>query len=339
MARRYPTNVPDRWGAEKLSKIRGWWNDGVKGNAVRVAAEAAIPGIEPTAHFGFIANAGWSEDTATAVEHAPFHELGAYGTTGGPWNVPAPSCDRSKENDWCDFHDHADVRRILGVITGTERSASMSSWRDAADQAAIGAVMLHSKISGVSGALDARLRPTDESGIWATALSFGGWSAGPPTMARHVNAFAAELAQVPEAERWNAFLQALARGVQAGSTRSGASHRFAVYTATRTAQKLRAARMLAEALGRDTSWYGPVDTGAEDVIARAAGGASSSGPSSPSPDGEGALEDSEGAERDGEAEDDSTGTVAAVLLLLALLGGGYVLWRRTREPQLPSGEP
>ena len=328
----YPSNLPSRWASDKLQKILGWWN-GQSGDIMRRMIAQVFPGLPTEAHMGFVANGGWTEDTAFSSSHAPFHELGGYGITGGPWDVPAPNTDTSKENDWYSLHADPDVRALLGGRDATmETFPRTASGRGLVipleDQIAIGVVSLKRKRDQANNRLDSRIQWQNPVSLWATALSFMGWSAGVPGATGHVNRFASQLASVPEEERWDAFLRALASSVQSGASQRGHTHRYAVYSAVRTQQKLMASRALSERIGGNSSFYGNPDPAAVDVIAQAASGAAR------------AIVTTGGADESEHAIEAEgwTGTEIALgaLAVVSVAAVGYIIYKRTRTPRRPN---
>ena len=330
----YPSNLPAHWAADKITTILGWWN-GQSGEVMRRMIAQVFPGLPTEAHMGFVANGGWTEDTALSSSHAPFHEIGGYGITGGPWDVPAPNTNTSKENDWYNLHADPEVRALLGGRDATmEPFARTSSGRGfiipLEDQIAIGLVSIKRKRDQANSSLDARIRWQNPVSLWATALSFMGWSAGVPGATGHVNRFASELASVPEDERWDAFLRALAASVQSRASQSGHTHRYAVYSAIRTQQKLAASRSLSERIGGNVAFYGRPDASAVDVIARAASGVQRA-----------IVQTPEGADESEHALDQSEGWTATeialgALAVTSLVAVGYIIYKKTRPARRPN---
>jgi len=299
VARAYPSNRPDQYGASYLPTLRQW-SAGPIGTAIRAASPTVFPWVPPNVFLGFASNGSPNGDTAEVAGHAAFHELGLFGVEGGPWDLPAPNDNTSVDNAWWRYHDDPTVRSLLG------RSATMvpGAWKMSAggldDQVAVGLVALRGHAAGVASGLAPELRwATGPDGFpvewspWAIALTFGGWSAGGARMAAHVNPYRALLASVPEADRWTTWYLALARDAMAGRLASAApqSHSNPAYTAVRTAQKIRAGYDLHLAEGGSSGvWWPPVDAAtawADDVLARAAAGVSLEGlaPEPPKADG------------------------------------------------------
>lgn len=277
----YPANTPSAYAAGKLRTLRGWWNSPISGGGptppgaiVRRMLPVFFPGVPPEVHLGFASNGGWHEDTAFAQDHAPFHEVGGYGSSGGPWNVPFPNSNTSVENEWYRTHDDDAVVRMLG------RSASMGPFETGRnsinipleDQIAIGINSIRTHADAANRSLPASIRYADPNSLWATALGFIGWSAGAGRAAHQIAPYADRLAQVPEHQRWDAYLYHLAQDVQAGRVPYGTDqYDNPAYGATRTQQKLMAGRELALNTGGNVAWFGAHDVAVEDTLARACG--------------------------------------------------------------------
>lgn len=246
---------PLRYAASKLGGSRGilsYWR-GPVGDSIRAIAPRIAPGVPPVAWMGMVANNGPQDDTAAAARaalaagrrptdagfprHAKFSELGWPGITGGRWDLAAPNTDTSTENNWYRLHDHEVVKAALGG-----REASMESWQDPSDQAAIGilAIVLHGRSVAAARAL-AAVAPRDEASLWFFACAFGGWSAGSGRLARHLAPHARAILAAPPARRW----EAAVRAVAAGPRGDAADHDNPAYTILRTAQKVESARALA----------------------------------------------------------------------------------------------
>jgi len=277
----YPNNVPQTYADNKMRPMLQWWS-GAEGTALRRLVPMVFPHVPVESHIGFATNSGpfyWSGDTATAAGHAPFHEIGGYGSSGGPWNVPAPSSDTSAENEWFATHASPDVVRMLG------RPATMTPFRVSGnhveipldDQIAIGVVSIKSHAASANRGLPAAIRFQNPDSLWATALGFMGWSAGSGRAAHHIAPYAPRLAAVPEEQRWDKWLELLAHDAQSGAAPSGGTHNQAVYSAIRTQQKLIAGRNLAQRVNGNVAYFGAHNLSVEDAIARAAGGGGTGG--------------------------------------------------------------
>lgn len=245
----YPQNVPSTYGRRKLSETRTRWS-GALGQAVREMTQAFMPGVPPEAIMGFASNGSGDERTS-------LDERGYFGTEGPRWNS---------------LRVRSEVRGLLGREAVAD-PAWMASRGGTRDQVATGLVNLRDHYNEVVRRLDARLRPASLGSEWSVALMFAGWSTGDSRAATFVNRYASDLAAVPEPDRWQAFLRAVARGVQAGTETPGTSHTRAVYTAVRTMQKLAVGRALAADHGGNVAWFSMTPSDVEDVIARASGGA------------------------------------------------------------------
>lgn len=269
MSKDYPNNLPARYGRSKLSMVRGWWN-GQSGAIMRRMVPQIWPGIPVEAHLGFVSNAGWGEDTALTPSRISFHELGGYGTEGGPSNLLAPNTNPAN-NSWFRLHNDSRVMRLLGG-----RTATMTPFRQIGpqtldipleDQIAIGAVNLFDALTQIKRRIPASVAPQRNDSLWAVALSFMAWSAGVGGAASHIRKYASDLAQVPEERRWEALIRAIAQKEE----RRGAVHsRSPAYSVMRTQQKLRVGRELAREVGGNVAWFGQIDEQAEDIVARKA---------------------------------------------------------------------
>ena len=271
MGKDYPSNLPSRYESSKLSMVRGWWN-GQSGALMRRMLPVIWPGVPVEAHMGFVSNASWNEDTALTPSRIAFHELGGYGTEGGPSELPVPNAvtTRGASNNWFRLHNDPRVRQLLGG-----RAATMNTFRrideqhwdiPLDDQIAIGIVNLYDALSSVIRRLRPGLAPARRDSLWAVALSFMAWSAGAGGASSHINKYASRLASVPEERRWEEFLRLIASAEDS----RGSTHRNPAYSAMRTQQKLRVGRSLARANGGNVEWFGQIDERAEDIIAKKA---------------------------------------------------------------------
>jgi len=269
-SRQYPSTLPSRYESSKLSETTRRWN-GDLGRRVREWSPQVLPGVPPEAIMGFASNGSANGDPGLTPAHADFHEIGYFGIEGGPYNIPAPNRNTSQPNSWYRLHNDPRVRQMLG------RDATMVPWpvRNEGtsqasadipidDQIAIGLANVADDIRRMRGSVPAEVRPSSESSLWAVALGFMGWSAGTGASSGHIRRYAAQLAGVPESERWPTLLRLVAADRSLPRT---SRHNNPAWTVLRTQQKLRVARGLAISLGRDASWYA-VDDGAEDAIAR-----------------------------------------------------------------------
>lgn len=255
---------PVSWAAEKRHKLRAMGPSWVEWTTK--ARDVSLPGVPVAALAGFCANGspynttGWrvgdqrERDEAIAKGRRPFkrgvrgdhggvdregdlHELGWFGTEAGKTHAPVAT---ATDCPWVTLATSADVVKVLGrpAVTG-------GAWYGAvADQCAIGCANLARHLRAARRRLDERLQWDDTKPVtlWRWAVGMMTWSAG-GRGAMHVNAFAAELATLPEAARWGRFME-LAAATDDGGNR----HRQDEYSAIRTAQKFEAAVLFASKL-------------------------------------------------------------------------------------------
>lgn len=253
--------TPDQYAAEKIGAAMTLWN-GELGASQRRLGGILASGIAPEAWAGFGTNGSPNDQGGTAA----FWEYGWAGISGGSVRVSGPSCDRSTENNWCDYYnDHR-------VVYALNRSATLApgGWRQIDDQTAIGIVSILEHGYSVVRMLDERIRPSgDYSQTYASThvdsqahslffvfLAFAGWSAGSPRAARQVNHYADALAGVPENGRVGMLLWLYARDAIAGAWSIGqADYSNPFYTLVRTWQKIAAAGLIATRSGSNTSFF------------------------------------------------------------------------------------
>lgn len=275
MPKDYPRNLPSTYERGKLSTTRARWN-GRLGELLRQWMPRVAPGVPPEAHMGFASNGAANEDVGLTPRHAAFHELGYFGVEGGPYDLPAPNtvATRAAPNSWYRLHNDPRVVGLLG------RPATMTPWPTHPaqgnstatadipidDQVAIGIVNLIEARDGMRR-LPASIAPRDPASLWATALSYMGWSNGVGGASRHIARYERQLAAVPESQRWLALVRAVAADTSSGS---GPTYNYPSYSVLRTQQKVRVGHGLAQAIGGNVAWFGAFDDAAEDVIARRA---------------------------------------------------------------------
>lgn len=260
---------PTAWARGKRRKLdemgREWREWTAK------ARDVSLPGVPLAALAGFCANGdehnttGWrvgdEAERARAVEKGRFpfkpkkdprdpdvygavtrsgdlHELGWFGTEAGKTPTPVatdPSCP------WVALADDEDVVKVLDrkAVTGGD-------WYGAiADQCAIGCANLRRHWRAARKRLDPRLQWAEDdkrASLWRWALAMMTWSAG-GRGAEHVNAFAGQLAPLPEAQRWAEFCR-----LAAADDDRGSRHAQDEYSAIRTCQKIEAAAVYAPKL-------------------------------------------------------------------------------------------
>ena len=256
---------PMKWARSKRGKLDDMGAEWVEWTTK--ARDVSLPGVPLAALAGFCANGdpwnttGWkygtAEERAEAIAKGrrPFkkgvrgdyggvdregdlHEVGWYGTEAGKTPSPVaadPSCP------WVSLADDDEVVKVLGreAVKGGE-------WYGAiADQCAIGCANLRRHWRAMRRRLDPRLQWAEDdkrATLWRWLLAMMTWSAG-GRGAQHVNAFAAQLAALPEAQRWAEFCR-----LAAAEDDDGNRHRQDEYSCLRTLQKLEAAVVYAPKL-------------------------------------------------------------------------------------------
>jgi hypothetical protein len=241
-------------------RVREW------GELVERASAILTPGVPVVAHLGFAANGGRDENTTGwiscsdrereealvkgrkplggdprvgygSVTSDDLHELGAWGVEGGhvPERVATGDCP------WVTGARSDGVRKVLdrAGVEGHE-------WHGAhEDQIAIGVWNLARHSRQIRAKLPPALAWADDAKpwcLWRWAMSMMSWSAGTGGASRHVARYADALAAVPHAQRWGAL-------VRLASTYDGdgRKHGRPSYSVLRTAQKIEAARLTADA--------------------------------------------------------------------------------------------
>jgi len=249
---------PEAYAREKIDDALDLWN-GELGRYVREYGDVLAPGIAPEAWIGFATNNPPGDEGASRT----IWEYGPFGVSGGERTIPGPHSDRTRENNWYDLHDDDRVRAPLG------RDASMApgGWRDPRDQTAVGIVSLLEHGYSVATALPEAVRPSgtlraagvraDVGGLWFTFLAFMGWSAGNGGAASVVRRYAEQLARAPEDGRVGMLLALYARDGASGRVdySRGETYSNPLFALLRTWQKLAAARLLAERVGGDVSFF------------------------------------------------------------------------------------
>ena len=277
---------PMQWARSKRGKLDEMGAEWVEWTTK--ARDVSLPGVPLAALAGFCANGdpwcttGWkygtAEERAEAIAKGkrPFkkgvrgdyggvdregdlHEVGWWGTEASktPHPVAVGDCP------WVSLADDDEVVKVLGreAVTG-------GAWYGAiADQCAIGCANLRRHWRAMRRRLDPRLQ-WDEDDKRATlcrwAFAMMTWSAG-GRGAQHVNDYAAQLAALPEAQRWAEFCR-----LAAAEDDDGNRHRQDEYSALRSAQKLEAAVVYAPALPEPWALAFLRDDGFRDDTERAA---------------------------------------------------------------------
>ena len=242
------------------------------------------PGTTALQWAGFMSNGSGNEDTANSPSPAPFHEIGYFGTTAGPSsNHTCPNNDTGRENDWYHFYNNPQVVALLC------RPAYMANgcWRDSAggfpDQCAVGLVSMFSKYNYIHNSMPAGVRPESPDNIWALALTFMSWSAGPGGTLSHMRPFYDRLRAFPEDQRWDALRRMMAEDLISGRMPIGISrsHSNPAYSVLRTQQKIAAATQnyqdndIDHAITMAAFGYLPTGTITDGVGGVVAGGTSS----------------------------------------------------------------
>ena len=267
--------TPAAWARDKARKVRAY-AEGDVARYVRAARDVLMPGVPVAALLGCAANGGTNENTtgwisgsAAEQQHAltvgrkplggdprsgyghvgskDLNELGPFGPEGNHVGEPVAGTGSA----WAELAVTAGVRKVLnrdGVIG--ER------WYGAvADQCAIGVACLARHAHGAWRRLDPRVRWVEDGDgmpkawtLFAYVTAMLSWSAGDGRAVQHFNAYADQLAAVPETARWATFCRLA--GVEDDG---GFQHRQDEYSALRTAQKLEAARVAAQWLP-DEPW-------------------------------------------------------------------------------------
>lgn len=264
---------PDAWAADKAAKAARYAQGDVAA-AMAAAASVLMPGAPVAALVGVACNGGRNENTTgwkscSATERAEAARVGrtplgraldSYALKGlhelGPFGVEAGHAPDPVAADDCPWSVGARAPGVVKVL-GRE-GVTGERWHGAiVDQITIGVWNQARHGDGAWKRLDPRLRWTvDGDGgpkvwtLWPFAVAAMAWSAGDGGAARHINRFATQLAAVPEAQRWGAFLRCAAT-----FTGDGRKHARPSYSALRTAQKLAAGALAARTTGEPTAWF------------------------------------------------------------------------------------
>lgn len=248
---------PADYAREYRNAMRSRWTAPL-GDAVRRMTPVVWPGAPPEAFLGFTTDAGTVNpaivDTALPPVNNSFHEIGYFQTEAGPRAGPAPNPNpTAPDNTWGRI---ASDPLVLAAL-GRPLPMAPGAWQtDVPAQTAAGLVALRRHAEGVNRLLDPSIQARDWGSKWAVALGFMGFSAGDGGAARHANRFKAQLAAVPEGQRWDALVQTIANQAAAGTTFSpGGSHSNPAYTVMRTEQKLATGGLAATDDGGDAGWF------------------------------------------------------------------------------------
>ena len=277
------SSAPKDWAADKRRKLQRYATD-ANARWTRESRDVCLVGVPCAALDGCGANGGDNENTTSwisfsererseaiakgrkplggdpskgygNVNSTDLNELGRFGVEGNrlPELVATGSCP------WIAGARSAAMRKILGRA-GVEGG----DWYGAAaipDQIAIGVWNLRRHLDAIRTKLDPRLSWADDAKpitSWAYSLAMMSWSAGSGGASKHVNAYADELAALPESHRWGAFMRSAAR-VDSDARK----HRADEWSALRTEQKRRAGVLACTFTGEDASWFADGLTDAE----------------------------------------------------------------------------
>ncbi len=277
------SSAPKDWAADKRRKLQRYATD-ANARWTRESRDVCLVGVPLAALDGCGANGGDNENTTSwisfsereraeaiakgrkplggdpskgygNVNSTDLNELGRFGVEGNrlPELVATGSCP------WIAGARSAAMRKILGRA-GVEGG----DWYGAAaipDQIAIGVWNLRRHLDAIRTKLDPRLSWADDAKpitSWAYSLAMMSWSAGSGGASKHVNAYADELAALPESHRWGAFMRSAAR-VDSDARK----HRADEWSALRTEQKRRAGVLACTFTGEDASWFADGLTDAE----------------------------------------------------------------------------
>ncbi len=258
---------PVRWAEGKRDKVA----DLIKlMEHFERSRDVCLPGVPIAAAFGFCFNGdkwnttGWKvgdqaeRDEYNAKGRFPFknrdprdpkvygavtrtgdlHEIGWFGTEAGKTPTPVATDPRCPA---VYLADDPEVVKILGrpAVTGAR-------WYGAdEDNVAVGLANLRRHWHGARVDLDARISWAEDdkrATLWRWAMASMHWSAGGGG-SNHANAYADQLAAVPEPRRWGLFMR-LAAETDGGRSR----HRDDEYSAIRTAQKIEGAVVACECI-------------------------------------------------------------------------------------------
>ena len=268
---------PRDWAEDKAHKIAKYTRPDILA-MFRRARDIAMPGVPLAALIGSACNGNLDECTTGWISCSESERAEAlakgrkplggnprekYGNVNsrdlhevGPFGVEAnkvPERVATGECPWVSLADDETTRKILDrdAVTGSEW------YRAHADQIALGVVNLARHGRQINAKLKPALRWVEDGDggpkVWtagAFALANMGWSAGSGGAAKHVNAYADELAALPEAQRWGEFCR------RAGLVDDpGYKHRADEWSALRTAQKLAAGRLACATTGEDVAWF------------------------------------------------------------------------------------
>lgn len=156
------------------------------------------------------------------------HEIWWFGTEAGKTPTPVATDPR------CPAVYLASSEEVVKIL---DRNASTGGawYGDDEGNAAVGFANLRRHWEGARDDLDARIswaRDDKRATLWRWAMASMHWSAG-GRGSNHANAYAEQLAALPEEQRWGAFMR-----LSAEHNDSGNRHRQDEYSAIRAAQKI-----------------------------------------------------------------------------------------------------
>jgi hypothetical protein len=298
------------YAGAKLAEMRARWI-GAPGDAVRAMGPHVFPGVPGPALLAKSANSSNYRERYCEG----FCAIGLYQTP---------------ETSWDRLRTQGRVRALLGgrdaVPSRPANAAGVYPWQAASaipDQVAVGLWDVHDGGESVTARIPAALRPQDPAGQWAWMLATMAYTGGAGGAAATVRRYADALAAVPEASRFGALLQAVARDPSVPREPIG-------HTVARSYQQLQLGGMIAASTGASAAqlaWYAP-DLGGLDVgdVQLSVSGAYYPGPRGPLP---GALPGGPGAAAVGASSGVgwgwalAVGAVVAVAVYAVARGLGY----------------
>jgi hypothetical protein len=254
------TTYPDTYANEYVQRCFTRWSAPI-GTYIRQFAPTFFPGAPPEAFIAFTGGAASGADDTASNPNSGFglHEIGYFSVPAGDRNQPAAS--GASGDDWSQLARDPMVRTALGrnAVTGP------TAWQNApADQAAVGLAMLRSVLGSANAHIPANVRATGYGSLWAVAVSFCAFSAGPGSTSTRIGLYP-QLAQYNEDLRWGAWLYLQAADIRAGQSMGAVgNHNNRAYTLCRTWQKLALGRELAKLTGGDVAWFDSFGLSAAD---------------------------------------------------------------------------
>lgn len=169
---------------------------------VPVAFPEANAGAMELSLIGFTSTVtGWTENTATARNHAPFSEIGIFNVPAGPWDHPAPDPDpHAPNNAWGALASDGLVKHLNG---GHPAPMAPDAWKtDHRAQVAVGIADQLGYDRGIRAGLPSALKPSSTSwSPYRVGLMFAGFTMGPAGVAHALHGYDAGTVP-PEAQRW-----------------------------------------------------------------------------------------------------------------------------------------